>query len=86
MIEKIVLICLILYIIFGLLYYGVIFIVHKLFYKNCRRCKHCQLGNVASCGDGADYFCDLVTPRKYLTNRMVKYSEPIWKCCKKFEK
>lgn len=73
----------------GFILYGIVeHIIHKLFYKNCRKCKHCKLLNVASCGDGADYSCE-VSDKPYERinkGRMVKYSEAIWRRCKKFEK
>ena len=59
--------------------------IHKLFYKNCKNCKHCKLMNVASCGDGADYRCDLDKTYKKLNKKMVKFHEPIFKRCKNFK-
>lgn len=72
------------YIIYGISEY----LIHKLFYKNCRKCKHCKLHNVASYGDGADYSCELSNkPYDRLNkNGMVKFSEPIWRRCNKFER
>ena len=73
----------------GCILYGIgDYLIHKLFYKNCRKCKHCKLRNVASCGDGADYSCE-VSDKPYERinkGRMVKSYEPIWRRCKKFEK
>ena len=73
----------------GFILYGIgDYLIHKLFYKNCRKCKHCKLLNVASCGGGADYSCE-VSDKPYErinTGRMVKYSEDIWRRCNKFEK
>ena len=73
----------------GCILYGIVdYLIHKLFYKNCRKCKHCKLRNVASCGDGADYSCE-VSDKPYERinkGRMVKSYEPIWRRCKKFER
>ena len=66
----------------------VVNVIHKLFYKNCRNCKHCKLANVAGCGDGADYSCE-VSDKPYERinkGRMVKSGEAIWRRCNKFEK
>ena len=65
-----------------------VYLIHKWFYKNCRKCKHCKLRNVASCGDGADYSCEASDkPYERLNkNRMVKSHEAIWRRCNKFEK
>ena len=63
------------------------YLIHKWFYKNCRKCKHCKLHNVASCGDGADYICKVSDkPNRLNKNGMVKFHEPIWRRCNKFEK
>ena len=73
----------------GCIFYGIVeYIIHKLFYKNCRKCKHCKLLNVASYGDGADYSCEVSDkPYKRINkNGMVKSYEPIWRRCNKFEK
>ena len=73
----------------GFILYGIVeYLIHKWFYKNCRKCKHCKLRNVASCGDGADYSCELSDkPYERLNKKgMVKYSEPIWRRCNKFER
>ena len=73
----------------GCILYGIgDYLIHKLFYKNCRKCKHCKLRNVASCGDGADYSCEVSdNPYERINKgRMVKSSEPIWRRYKKFEK
>ena len=73
----------------GFILYGIgDYLIHKLFYKNCRKCKHCKLRNVASCGDGADYSCE-VSDKPYERinkGRMVKSYESIWRRCNKFEK
>ena len=73
----------------GFILYGIgDYLIHKLCYKNCRKCKHCKLLNVASCGGGADYSCE-VSDKPYERinkGRMVKYSEAIWRRCNKFEK
>ena len=64
-----------------------VYLIHKWFYKNCRKCKHCKLRNVASCGDGADYSCEVSDkPNRLNKNGMVKFHEPIWRRCKKFER
>ena len=73
----------------GFILYGIgDYLIHKLFYKNCRKCKHCKLLNVASCGGGADYSCEVSDKPYERINkcRMVKYSEAIWRRCNKFEK
>ena len=73
----------------GFILYGIIdYLIHKCFYKNCRKCKHCKLRNVASCGDGADYSCEASDKPYERINkgRMVKSYEPIWRRCKKFER
>ena len=72
----------------GFILYGIgDYLIHKLFYKNCRKCKHCKLLNVASCGGGADYSCEASDkPYERLNKRMVKSYEPIWRRCNKFEK
>ena len=73
----------------GYIIYGIVeYLIHKWFYKNCRKCKHCKLLNVASCGDGADYSCEVSDkPYKRINKgRMVKSYEAIWRRCKKFEK
>ena len=73
----------------GCILYGIgEYLIHKWFYKNCRKCKHCKLRDVASCGDGADYSCEVSdNPYERINKgRMVKFGEPIWCRCKKFEK
>ena len=73
----------------GCILYGIgAYLIHKRFYKNCRKCKHCKLRNVASFGDGADYSCELSDKLYERLNKkgMVKYSEPIWRRCNKFER
>ena len=60
----------------GYILYGIgDYLIHKWFYKNCRICKHCKLRNVASCGDGADYNCEVSdNPYKRINkNGIVKF-------------
>ena len=73
----------------GYIIYGIVeYLIHKWFYKNCRKCQHCKLRNVASCGDGADYSSEVSDNlyKRINKNGMVKSYEPIWRRCKKFEK
>ena len=72
----------------GFILYGIgDYLIHKLFYKNSRKCQHCKLHNVASSGGGADYSCEVSdNPYERINKRMVKSYEPIWRRCNKFEK
>ena len=76
-------------VVLGYILYGISeYLINKLFYKNCRKCKHCKLSNVASYGDGSDYSCELSDkPYERLNkNGMVKFSKLIWRRCNEFER
>lgn len=77
--------CLILSVIIATLYYVVKSLIHKLFYKPCRKCKYCKLIDVASCGDGERWACTLHGMQKSLTDCMITRNTEIWKKCKNFE-
>lgn len=79
-----VIVILVVLVLIVLLVQGVINLYRKLFKKNCFKCKHWYLANVASFGDGCDYRCKK-TGR--CTPHMISFNcHEWWVKCKEYEK
>ena len=73
-------------IVIATVYHIILYIVHMLFYKPCKKCKYCKLTNVASCGNGRDYKCTYGGGNERLADRMIGSQEDVWHKCNHFEK